>query len=296
MSEIEVAGLVLAVIPLFISAAEHYRDGLDAVDKIWQKERILQQYLEELETQQSYLIMGLQGLLVEVDLDYKIKESLVGNTATDLNESTLAYSEAWEQPHVRQKLEQRFRGGYKPFVFLMQRLTQTLLRQIKKHPYLPSDKKVGSSILSWLQSLELEALNRTSHQQVVLRSCMGFIRRLEKKHHCPQRSYGISSSLRGGAQSEIKCYKTSDDTTMIFCCFSKESKPASHITERNRYTEPMQAFMSEIRPNGFIRSYQVTITASVVLGMRSSFAFDEPMEIVDLMMSCALRLYSITRH
>ena len=117
MSGIEVAGLVLAVIPLFISVAEHYRDGLDAVDKIWQKERVLQQYLGELETQQSYLIMGLQGLLADVDLDYKIKESLIGNTAAEPNGSTLAYSEAWEQPQVRQKLEQRFRDGYKPFVF-----------------------------------------------------------------------------------------------------------------------------------------------------------------------------------
>ena len=147
MSGIEVAGLVLAVIPLFISAAEHYRDGLDAVDRLWQKERVLQHYLEELETQQSYLIMGLQRLLADVDLDYMTKESLIGDMSIDFTDSTLACNEVWEQPQIRRKLEQKFRDGYKPFVFLMQRLAQTLLGQIKKHPCLPIDKNVTVSVL-----------------------------------------------------------------------------------------------------------------------------------------------------
>ena len=129
-------GLVLAVIPLFISAAEHYREGLNTIDKWRKKDRILQKYLEELGCQQAYLIMSLESLLADVDLDYKIKAQLVGDTSIDSERFKPALSDIWEQPYVKEKLAERFGDGYKPFIYLMQNLSKTLAAQVKRHGFL----------------------------------------------------------------------------------------------------------------------------------------------------------------
>ena len=102
MSEVEVVGLLLAVIPLFISAAEHYREGLDAGKRCWNKERVLRQYRVELEFQRVYLVLNLKALLVDVDLEFNEKEALVGASDTEANSSKTipAINEIWDQTHV----------------------------------------------------------------------------------------------------------------------------------------------------------------------------------------------------
>ena len=138
MSGIECVGLLLAVIPLFIPAAEHYREGLNTIDRFRKKDRILQKYLEELGCQQTYLIMGLESLLADVDLDYTIKAQLIGDTSSELDRFQHALSDVWHQAIVRDKLTERFGEGYKPFVYIMQNLSKTLTSQVKKHDLLPS--------------------------------------------------------------------------------------------------------------------------------------------------------------
>ena len=138
MSGIEVAGLLLAVIPLFISAAEHYREGLDAGKRCWNKDRILRLYLVELEFQRVYLVLNLKALLVDVDLDFAVKEALIGASDNDPQSSKLvpALNDAWEQPEVRRKLVERLGEAHDSFVSLLQRVSQALLGQIKKHEVL----------------------------------------------------------------------------------------------------------------------------------------------------------------
>ena len=132
------AGLLLAVIPLFISAAEHYREGLDAGKRCWNKDRILRQYRVELEFQRVYLLLNLKALLVDVDLDFAVKEALIGTSDTDPESSKTipALNEAWEKPYVKKKLVQRLGEAHDSFVALSERVSQTLLGQIKKHNFL----------------------------------------------------------------------------------------------------------------------------------------------------------------
>ena len=64
MSGFEVAGAVLGSIPLAISALEHYRDGLRAVQR-WRKyERELQSMIRNLETEKARLQNVCEKLLV----------------------------------------------------------------------------------------------------------------------------------------------------------------------------------------------------------------------------------------
>ena len=151
MSGIEVVGLLLAVIPLFISAAEHYRQGLDAGKRCWNKDRVLRQYRVELEFQRVYLLLNLKALLVDVDLDFNEKEALIGASETEsqsLSKTVPALSEVWERPHVKAKLVQRLGEAHDSFVSLLQRVSQALLSQIAKHEALherASNIKVSKS-------------------------------------------------------------------------------------------------------------------------------------------------------
>ena len=135
MSGIEVAGLLLAVIPLFISAAEHYREGLDIGKRCWNKDRVLRQYRVELEFQRVYLVLNLKALLVDVDLDFSVKEALVGASDADpaTSKAIPALNDAWEQPHVKKRLVQRLGEAHDSFVSLLQRVSQVLISQVKKH-------------------------------------------------------------------------------------------------------------------------------------------------------------------
>ena len=135
MSGIEVVGLLLAVIPLFISAAEHYREGLDAGKRCWNKDRVLRQYRVELEFQRVYLVLNLKALLVDVDLDFNEKEALIGVSETEHQSSKTipALNEVWEQSHVKVKLIQRLGEAHDSFVSILQRVSQALLSQIAKH-------------------------------------------------------------------------------------------------------------------------------------------------------------------
>lgn len=148
MPGIEVAGLVLAVIPLFISAAEHYRQGLDAGKRCWNKDRILRQYRVELEFQRVYLVLNLKALLIDVDLDFSEKEALIGATDADTESlrSVPALNEVWEQAHVKAKIIQQLGEAHDSFVSLLQRVSQALLRQIAKHDAIADSTSIKASL------------------------------------------------------------------------------------------------------------------------------------------------------
>ena len=145
MSGIEVVGLVLAVIPLFISAAEHYRDVKDTAHRFVDKDLLLQMYREDLISQQAYLILNLRSLLVDVDLDDADKDALLGHLSSESGDNKPALSDLWEQSQMREELIDRFGVGYKPFVILMQRLSKTLMSQIKKHDLLQDHGSINVS-------------------------------------------------------------------------------------------------------------------------------------------------------
>lgn len=120
MPGFEAISVVLAVIPLFISAAEHYRDGLNSINRLWKKERILQKYIEDLSIQRTLLDEFSQSLLIDVDLDISVKVQLLEDVNGDV----------WNQPAVKRKLDATLGPVRNAFTTLLQRIDQALISQL----------------------------------------------------------------------------------------------------------------------------------------------------------------------
>jgi hypothetical protein len=128
MSGIEAIGLVLAALPLFIAAAEHYRDGLGSIHKFFRKERILELYIDELNLQDTYLRLHLQRLLGNTDIPASIQEKLASDLA----------GPEWQRADVKRELEGNLGRAYEPFMRILERITNVLLDQVKKDDSLHS--------------------------------------------------------------------------------------------------------------------------------------------------------------
>jgi hypothetical protein len=59
MSGIEVVSLVLSVIPLFISAAEHYNDGLNHINRVFRAPSDIRKFCRALKDQDTFLRLSL---------------------------------------------------------------------------------------------------------------------------------------------------------------------------------------------------------------------------------------------
>ena len=149
MSGFEVVGVVLAVIPLFISAAEHYRDGLGSIDRFWNKERILRKYIEDLYIQQTLLRQTLQGVLVDVDIDASIKSALLEEPA----------SNAWQKAFVQQKIAERLGPVHGAFMILLERLDHALIGQLKRSSKLSFYKESDVCMFIFESHTAITAIN-----------------------------------------------------------------------------------------------------------------------------------------
>lgn len=104
MSGFEVAGLVLGALPLAISALEHYRDGLRAIQR-WRKyERELQSLIRNLETERAKLQNVCEMLLTGLVSHSRI-EAMVDHPLGDL----------WLEEGIRKKVRMRLWRSWNVF-------------------------------------------------------------------------------------------------------------------------------------------------------------------------------------
>lgn len=104
MSGIEVAGVVLAVLPLFISAWEHYEDGLGPAKAAfnWQS---------QLSSQMDSLID--QRFLFETSI-----EQLIAPVTSPQEQAALieeCYDSLWADSNIQQRIDQRLGDARGPF-------------------------------------------------------------------------------------------------------------------------------------------------------------------------------------
>lgn len=119
MSGIELAGLVLAVIPLFISAIEHYEDGLRPV-------RVLKLvvYREELARNRTKLTVeyglynsALEELLVDVVPQDELRDMIAQG-----------YGSRWKNRALEDKLRKRLGSVYNTYFLVMQQMQDVMAR------------------------------------------------------------------------------------------------------------------------------------------------------------------------
>ena len=121
MSGIEVAGLVLAVIPLFISAAEHYREGSHFFTRIFGKKRVLNRYVDDLNLQSTFLRLYLERLVGNSNLSASLQAKLVAEPG----------GEDWRSPTVVKGLTQNLGDAHGPFMKVLDNLIKVLLDQVR---------------------------------------------------------------------------------------------------------------------------------------------------------------------
>jgi len=107
-TSIEAAGIILAVLPLFISAFEHYESGLEPFKAFWNMNGQLPIHIRKLRNQHVHSEQTLRLLLVPVTEADEISEMIDHPNG-----------ELWKLPDMQARLERRLG---KPTMLIMRQL------------------------------------------------------------------------------------------------------------------------------------------------------------------------------
>ena len=109
MSGVEVVGIVLGVVPLVISALEHYKEGIDVVSDYRNYRSILKSLKTKLSIQEELYRGTLQRLLLSELSPYEV-QALFPEAETDGN------SALWGTPDIEAKLRRKLGVKYELFM------------------------------------------------------------------------------------------------------------------------------------------------------------------------------------
>ena len=121
MSGIEIAGIVLAALPIIISALEHYESGLDRARSFFKWGDVLEKALRELWIQHSYFELTLRNLLASIASLPQINEMMVD-----------PLSPLWQSQELSEALEEKLGPAHKVYVHLVQEIG-TQLKTLSNH-------------------------------------------------------------------------------------------------------------------------------------------------------------------
>lgn len=110
MSGVEAVGVVLAVIPLLISAFEHYNDSRRAISRFLKKKEYIKRVIEALDEQR---------VLIENELDHVLRLAGFGEDAENI--SWTQYQPLLERPDVAAGLETVLGRSYDPYIRAIRR-------------------------------------------------------------------------------------------------------------------------------------------------------------------------------
>lgn len=115
MAGIEVAGLVLAVIPLFISAFEHYEEGLRPFQRFFYYEQESLRYRTRLLVQYTTYSQTLEYLLTDLTDEEKLSDMIARG-----------YGELWKDPELTTKLQQRLGTAFESVRIVLVQLSDVM--------------------------------------------------------------------------------------------------------------------------------------------------------------------------
>ena len=121
MSGVEVVGVLLNILPLLISAADHYQEGLSAVRRAVHSRAFVERYRAELNQQQALLGLYIKAVVGRTGLSPQKQARLIEKPSGD----------EWRNPDVIKELKKELGDAYEPFVALLAKICTTLGRQLK---------------------------------------------------------------------------------------------------------------------------------------------------------------------
>src|SRR5262245_14680943 len=98
---IEIVGLMLAVLPLIISALEHYEEGVSTIEKFFRYKREIRSIIEALATENAIFKNSCEQLLSDIFGPAELAEMLQNPRG-----------ETWSQPHIVTELRARLDRSY----------------------------------------------------------------------------------------------------------------------------------------------------------------------------------------
>lgn len=119
MSGLEIAGVVLGVIPLFVSAIEHYEDGIRPF-----KTLKLAIYRQELSTYRTKL--SLEYALYTNTLEELLANIVPENEASSM--ITQGYGAVWKQPGLDEKLKRRLGNAHTTYFLVIKQMQDVMAK------------------------------------------------------------------------------------------------------------------------------------------------------------------------
>ena len=113
---IETAGLVLAVLPLVVSAAKSYREGLRTIRGFLQFRELLKNLIHDLEVEQQKFQLTCEMLLANV-IDTEKAHLLIENAVS---------SQGWDDEQLKRKLKARLGDSLTVYLDTVQDLSESL--------------------------------------------------------------------------------------------------------------------------------------------------------------------------
>jgi hypothetical protein len=104
MSGIEVTGVVLAVMPLFITALENYKDGLDPIKAFMGWEKELPHFVRKLRNQHVHFQQTMRLLLEPVTTEFELAEMLADPSG-----------DYWKDEKMAARLEERLQESFNAY-------------------------------------------------------------------------------------------------------------------------------------------------------------------------------------
>ena len=123
LTGVETAGIVLAVLPLLISALEHYNEGLEPIKAFWEFDYQLPLHIRKLRNQHVHYEQTLRLLLSPIAEAHKVGEMIEAPNGN-----------LWRDPQMQKKLEDRLQESYEAYhetVVHMEELMKRLARDLK---------------------------------------------------------------------------------------------------------------------------------------------------------------------
>ena len=134
LTGVETAGIVLAVLPLFISAFEHYSDGLEPIKAFWEIDRLLPIQIRRLRNQHVHFEQTLRILLSQiVDAD-EVEEMIAAPN-----------SDVWKTPEMQARLEQQLQESYNAYQDTVSHM-EDIMKSIAKDFKMDHSQRVRKSV------------------------------------------------------------------------------------------------------------------------------------------------------
>ncbi|KFY36392.1 hypothetical protein V494_05049 [Pseudogymnoascus sp. VKM F-4513 (FW-928)] len=201
MSGIEVAGVVLAVLPLFISALEHYEDGTDPIRLFLEYDHEFPNHIRKLRDQHIMYNLTIKELLLSVAESEEVEDMISDPGGA-----------CWKDVSMQNRLEERLDESYQAYLDTIKQIEEIMKTIAKDLKIDQSDRTTRAD----LQSLLMKAPRKDNQFEFGRRVKFGMRRKKFKRLLDELDSENQKLERFTNKTERLESYRTTTKTTSIF--------------------------------------------------------------------------------